>query len=127
MPTTVRSCIFETSGRVTRLPTGSSSPHSSRAALRLTSSDVDVAVDEVAAAQDRDLHRPWRSRGVEVRTWTVGWSRGSSSGRPSSTIGCTDPPVSGTSSIEAAAVTPGSVRIRARASAKNWLRWASVR
>ena len=32
-----------------------------------------------------------------------------------------------TVSIEAAAVTPGSVRIRARASAKNWLRWASVR
>ena len=42
------------------------------------------------------------------RTATVGWSRGRSSGCPSWTIGCTEPPCTGRLSIAAAASTPGS-------------------
>ena len=50
-----------------------------------------------------------------LRTATVGWSRGSSSARPSITIGCCEPPASGRSSTAAAACTPGSARSRCSA------------
>ncbi len=57
MPTTSLTTVFDCSGSVTRRPIGSTSPHSSFAAASADQHRFDVAVGDVAAAQERDAHR----------------------------------------------------------------------